>query len=124
MIELKPQPNSPLTIVYPDNSKDVLYADPRDLRVLAQVLFKSRRGYTLIESVIKYDPAEVLGIISSGVCRNTADPLCFTALHYACYFGNVNIVEALLSTGCDLNLCSNQSNFSPLHLAVHRGYLD
>ena len=46
----------------------------------------------------------------------------FSAMHYACLYGNFVLVENLLKYGADVNVRSYFEEFTPLYLASYYGY--
>ncbi|MCM2676196.1 ankyrin repeat domain-containing protein [Alkalicoccobacillus plakortidis] len=77
----------------------------------------------LMDAVNAEDLDEVNRLIESGVNLNDQDGYGETALHYAVFYGNTEIVGILLEAGADPNH-ENERETTPLIAAVYYDYLD
>ena len=47
----------------------------------------------------------------------------YTPIHFACYNGNIDVVNSLLKCNSSVNLCGTDG-YTPLHLACIHGHID
>ena len=64
------------------------------------------------------------GFFRKAVNPNGVDPCGRTALHFAAFYGHLDIVIALLDNGADPNQFDNGPIWSPLYQAARAGHLD
>ncbi|XP_059149726.1 ankyrin repeat domain-containing protein 39-like [Physella acuta] len=60
--------------------------------------------------------------LSGGLVVNKADKSGFTALHYACRNGHIQVCQTLLDHHADVNVATKSSRATPLHRAAYMGH--
>lgn len=83
-------------------------------------VFKNSYANTLTRSVQSNSIKHVKGLLRNGIDPNIKDKRDNTALIYASFNGNAEIVKTLLKYGANPNILDN-ANTSPLHLAIRQG---
>lgn len=62
--------------------------------------------------------------INKNISPDVLDASGYTALHYACRHGHVNVCKLLLKSGANPNILTRSGKASPLHRAAHMGHSD
>ncbi|OPY79830.1 MAG: photosystem I assembly protein Ycf3 [Syntrophorhabdus sp. PtaU1.Bin058] len=75
----------------------------------------------LMDEAINNNAKEVRVLADKGANVNTKDSDAYTALHWAAYYGNIDVVRALIEKGADVNAQNNRKQ-TPLHLAADKGH--
>lgn len=83
-------------------------------------VFQNSYANTLTRSVQSNSIKHVEGLLRNGIDPNIKDKSNNTALIYASFNGNTDIVKTLLKYGANPNILDN-ANTSPLHLAIRQG---
>jgi len=86
-------------------------------------VFQNSYANTLTRSVQSNSIKHVKGLLRNGIDPNIKDKRDNTALIYASFNGNTEIVKTLLKYGANPNILDN-ANTSPLHLAIRQGNLE
>ncbi|MEO0348333.1 MAG: ankyrin repeat domain-containing protein, partial [Pseudomonadota bacterium] len=81
-------------------------------------------GLNLIHRVAKFGNNEMMKlIIGEGVDLNSTSEAGYTALHFACQLGDVNLAYLLIENNANINVKDNWGN-CPIHKAVINNHVD
>jgi cytohesin len=76
---------------------------------------------TVLECVKKARPLRLKALLRSGGDPNEADKDGYSALHWACQYGDLPIVKLLIRGGANLDLADSEG-FRPLEVAINCGH--
>ena len=95
--------------------------------VICDILNKRERSNninpkkSLINKIVSNNHVEIVNIIIKYYGVNYKDMFGWTMLHYACFNGNLKIVEKLLESKADIHTLNSNGDL-PLHYAVSNNY--
>ena len=84
----------------------------------------SAAGKNLVDAATADDMESVMLCIARGDDLNEINKWGATALGAAAHLGKLNPMTFLLLNGCDVNTCSPESKWTPLHAAAYGGIVD
>ena len=89
-----------------------------------EAISKSSQSTPLLLAIIHHNKACVASLLKSGANIEATNAGGLRPLHIAAQHGQLEIVEALLDHGADVEALINQSGQRPLHVATEKGQLE
>lgn len=110
-------PRDALYLIDDDYAEAVTFAKPSDPA-------GSRRVSPLMVAVARGQVELVQLMLDKGDRVGPLGPLGLTALHYAAYLGNMDILKTLVARGADVTASTETGGYTPLHVAILGGQVD